>query len=461
MLPAIKRDSRLIPKWTDVALVALGVASLVLYRGGLLLRGTDNMMSFLWLVAGQGAIYVAAAVIVWRARAARSTLVVVVVFAALFRLSILFAPPQLSDDIYRYIWDGRVQATGTNPYAYVPADDALAHLRDDEIYTKINRRDYAKTIYPPVAQMIYFAVTRVSESVTWMKAVMVGCEAVALWAVVQLLGSFGLARQRALLFAWHPLVVWEIAGSGHVDALMLAFVWLALLAHRRGRETLTGIALACATLVKFYPLALAPALYRRWGWRMPSALLATVGVAYLPYVSVGAEVFGFLPGYTAEEGIRDGNRFFLLNVLRKMPGLSDVPPTAFNVLALVVLAAVAAWAFVRPLRSERDYIGRALALAAAFTLLLSPPYSWYYAWLVPFLCFVSPRVWAPFFYLTLASFVLYYSWFGDKAELVFMLNAIIYAPFAVLGLVAVIWTLAARRRDGRDPSTELPEQEPV
>ena len=452
MVSALKLDSRMIPKWTDVALVALGVASLALYRGGVLLTGTDNMMSFLWLVAGQGALYVVAAIIVWRARTTRWTLPVIIILAALFRLSILFAPPHLSSDIYRYIWDGRVQATGVNPYAYVPEDAALAPLRDEEIYAKINRRDYAKTIYPPVAQMVYFAATRVSESVTWMKAVMVGFEALALFAVIRLLGLCGLPRQRALLFAWHPLVVWEIAGSGHVDALMMAFVWLALLAHRYRSETWTGIALACATLVKFYPLALAPALYRRWGWRMPLALAATVGVAYLPYVSVGAEVFGFLPGYTSEEGIRDGNRFFLLNVLRHLPGLSNVPPAAFSVLALVVLMAVAAWAVFRPVRTEHDYIRRTLALAATFTLLLSPPYSWYYAWLIPFLCFVSPRVWVPFVYLTLASFVLYYSWFGDKADLVFMLNAIIYAPFAVLGLVAIIWTLAAKRSGRAAPS---------
>ncbi|MCA1573816.1 MAG: hypothetical protein LC770_04610 [Acidobacteria bacterium] len=136
-------------------------------------------------------------------------LIIVLVFAALFRLSILFSAPYLSDDIYRYIWGGRVQAAGINPYRYIPADQTLIGLRDEEIYPKINRRDYARTIYPPVAETVFLSTTRISESVTLMKATMVGFEAITIWAIVQLLGSLGLARQRVLIYAWHPLIVWE------------------------------------------------------------------------------------------------------------------------------------------------------------------------------------------------------------------------------------------------------------
>src|SRR6267378_3268258 len=109
----------------------------------------------------------------------------------LFRLSLLFSPPYLSDDIYRYIWDGRVQAAGINPYRYIPADSALAQLRDKEIYPQINRKDYARTIYPPAAEALFFLTTRISETVTWMKATMVLFEALAVWALAVLLASLG------------------------------------------------------------------------------------------------------------------------------------------------------------------------------------------------------------------------------------------------------------------------------
>ncbi|MDT7604862.1 MAG: hypothetical protein QOF61_2859, partial [Acidobacteriota bacterium] len=238
---------------SNLALVAIGCASYFLYRRAQhFAPGTESISAFIKLALLQCALYAVAATIAWRARATHATLVLVVVFAALFRLAILFDAPRLSDDIYRYVWDGRVQAAGINPYRYVPSDAALARLRDSAIYEHINRRDYAPTIYPPIAQLIFFAATRASESIVWMKALMVAFEAVALWGIVSLLASFNLPRQRVLLAAWHPLMVWEIAGSGHLDAIMICFICLALFARRRGRDTLASFCLACAALSKFF-----------------------------------------------------------------------------------------------------------------------------------------------------------------------------------------------------------------
>ncbi|HJR08217.1 MAG TPA: glycosyltransferase family 87 protein [Pyrinomonadaceae bacterium] len=425
---------------TNVLLIVLGLASLALYRYGLTFdrtRPTFQIVWFLQIALAQSALYAFAAWIVWRARAARSTLIIVIVFAALFRLNVLFAPPFLSDDIYRYIWDGRVQAARVNPYRYVPADDALKFLRDVEIYPYINRRDFAQTIYPPLAQMIFFLTTRVSERVVWMKAVMILFECVGLYALSLLLASFRVPRERVLVAAaWHPLVVWEVAGSGHLDALVLAFVALALVARRRGRESLTGALLASAVLVKLFPVVLFPAFYRRWGWRMPLAFCATLVAGYAPYLSVGARrVLGYLPGYADEEGLQSGERFFLLQLARKLSGGASVPRAAYIVFAFVVLGAMAAWCFFRREFGERDYVRRAALLATAFTVLLSPHYSWYFVWLVPFLCFVPAQTFAPLLYLTTACFMLYGTWLGDAPADMLRFNACIYLPPALLLLI--------------------------
>ncbi|HEY8410911.1 MAG TPA: hypothetical protein VIK76_05900, partial [Pyrinomonadaceae bacterium] len=223
-------------KWL-VTVTVLGTAMLVLFRIAVHARGVADLRWFLKLVAVQAIIYLAVAWLSLRTTDSRRLLLLGLIFAALFRLSIVFSPPYLSDDIYRYVWDGRVQAAGINPYRYVPADESLAHLRDEKIYPNINRRDYAHTMYPPVAEGAFLLITRVSESVTWMKLVMVACEAVTVWALVQLLVSFGFARQRVLIYAWHPLAVWEFAGSGHLDAMAIAFIALAFLARRRYGET--------------------------------------------------------------------------------------------------------------------------------------------------------------------------------------------------------------------------------
>jgi alpha-1,6-mannosyltransferase len=422
-------------RWTVITLCVLGVAMLVLYRVAVHSKGVADMAWFLKLVAIQVAIYLAVAWLSIRSRESRLLFVLGLIFAALFRLSIIFSPPYLSDDIYRYIWDGRVQFAGINPYRYIPADESLVDLRDDKIYPNINRRDYARTMYPPVAEGAFLLITRFSESVTWMKAGMVAFEAIATWAIIQLLISLGLARQRVLIYAWHPLAVWEFAGSGHVDVLAIAFIALALLARRKHAETLTGLLLACATCVKFFPAVLFPAVYRRGSWKMPLAFVATISIAYLPYLSVGPlGVLGFLPGYATERGMVSGEQFFLLTAARKLLN-AQVPSLAYLIFSVAVLGVLSVWLMRKQRGDDISYLRNALVIACVFMVLLAPHFSWYFCWLIPFLCFV-PSI--PVFYLTGASFLLYLTWLNDTPDRVLILKTFIFAPFLILGVI-MIW----------------------
>jgi len=417
-------------KWAIIAVSVLGIAMLVLYRIAVQSKSVADIAWFLKLVVVQGVIYFAVAWLSLRSSDSRSLLLLGLIFAALFRLSIIFSPPYLSDDIYRYIWDGRVQFAGINPYRYIPADESLAELRDEKIYPHINRRNYARTMYPPVAEGAFLLITRFSESVTWMKAAMVGFEAIAIWAIVQLLISFGFARQRVLIYAWHPLAVWEFAGSGHFDALAIAFIALALLARRKRAETLTGVLIACATCVKFFPVVLFPALYLRRSWKMPLAFVATVLVAYLPYLSVGPlGVLGFLPGYASERGMLSGEQFFLLALARQF---LNVPALAYLVFVVAVLAIISFWMMKDRRSDDIGYLRNGLVMASVFMVLLAPHFSWYFIWLIPFLCFI-PSI--PVFYLTVASFVLYLTWLGDSSDRVFMLKMFIFWPALILVLI--------------------------
>jgi alpha-1,6-mannosyltransferase len=422
-------------KWT-VTLCVFGVATVVLYRIAVQSKGVADIVWFLKLVVLQIVIYLAATWLILRTEDSRPLLVLGLMFAALFRLSIIFYPPYLSDDIYRYVWDGRVQSAGINPYRYIPADESLVALRDDKIYPNINRRDSARTIYPPVAQAVFFLITRFSESVTWMKVAIVGFEAIAIWAIIQLLVSFSFARQRVLIYAWHPLVVWEFAGSGHLDALAIAFIALALLARRKHAETLTGLLLACATCVKFFPAVLFPALYLRRSWKMPLAFAATILVAYLPYLKIGPMgVLGYLPGYASERGIVSGDQFFLLTVARRLLG-AHVPSSAYLIFAIVVLGVMSVWLMRDQRSDDLRYLRNSLILASLFMVLLSPHFSWYFAWLVVFLCFI-PSI--PVFYLSFASFLLYLTWLGDAPQRVLMLKTLIFAPALILVLIVSGW----------------------
>ena len=420
---------------TGALLVVLGGASLVLYRAGSGASGVAGISWFIKIALVQSALYLIGAWIVLHSCPSRSTLMLVIAFAAVFRLSIVFAPPYLSNDIYRYVWDGRVQAAGINPYRYVPSAPELAHLRDEIIYSKINRRDYAHTIYPPLAESIFLVTTRISESVVWMKLTILGFELLGMWAIAQLLTSYALAQQRLLIYAWHPLVVWEFAGSGHVDAIAIAFIALAFLAWRKNKNRAAGLALAGATLIKLFPVVLFPALVKGRRWTMALVFVAIIMVAYLAYLSVGPRaVLGFLPGYVSEQGLLSGEQFYVLSLARRLfgEGLSSM---AFIISATIVLGAIAGWVILQKTRSEEN-LRSAMLLATTTTVLFAPHYSWYFTWLVPFLCFVP---WAAVFYLTIASFLLYLTWLGDSREQMFVINSLIYLPFLLIGAIEFWW----------------------
>lgn len=404
-------------------------------------RVDDFIYKWTWIEA---AIYAAAGLVVLRDpggggdATGRRALILILVVAAVLRVMLVFAPP-LSTDIFRYVWDGRVQAHGINPYRYIPADPALAALRDTTIYPNINRANFAPTIYPPVAQMVFFLVTRLGETVTTMKAAMVGFDAVAILALLRLMRRRGVPATRVLLYAWHPLPIWEFAGSGHLDAIAIACLALGLLAAEARRPVLAGLALGGMLLTKLFPVVVGPAIWRRWDWRLPLAFAATIVVCYLPYIGVGAKVLGYLGGYTNEEGLRDGDGIYLWLVLKRLvPATPDAWARFYPLVAAAILATLGLVVLLR--RTSRDVsIGGAMVLAVAGTFLMSPHYAWYFAWLVPFLIFFpSPGlVWLT----AAAAFFEPVEWPDD-----FALVSMIYIPFLVLVLLEIGWRLWARRR---------------
>ena len=404
-------------------LAVAGLAMLALDLAGLRFLEADAIPWFIATALAQGAIYFVA--VLWVGSRRPSPLGLIVLFAVVLRLPPLFAPPELSTDVYRYVWDGRVQAAGINPYRYVPDASELKSLRDEEIHPNINRGDYAVTIYPPAAQLFFLATTRVSESVTWMKASIVACEGLAIWFLLLLLRRAGRPDAELLLYAWHPLAIWEFAGSGHVDAVAIACILAAFLARTKGRTGLAGAALGLGALFKLYPLVLFPALWRPRDFRMPAALAATIALGYLPYIGVGAGVLGFLPTYIREEGLQSGSRYYLLQLAEKLSG-ADLHPAVYLVPVGLALAALSVWVLLRR-RSEDDLVGGGLLLATAAVLALSPHYPWYFAWLLPLATLASCT---PVLLLGVSSFVLYWFLVEESASTALYTGSLMFLPFA-------------------------------
>ena len=324
------------------------------------------------------------------------TLWFIVGLAIALRVALLMLDPLLSSDIYRYVWDGRVQAAGINPYRYIPGDPALAFLRDTVIYPHINRADYAVTIYPPIAQIFFLLVTRLGENVTVMRLGFLACEAVTVVMIVLLLKQLGRPVTRIVAYVWHPLPMWEIANSGHIDALMVALmvtgIWLAATV----RPLRGAFAIALAVLAKPFAMLALPALWRPWDWRMPAITVVTVALCYIPYASVGTGVFGFLStGYLIEEGIVSGGNNWLLSIGRRLFGDYRYDSAVYFGISMLAVSVLAMKAAFRQQRSTESMLADINMLLLAFLLLLSPDHPWYFLIIIPFVALRGSTVgWA-------------------------------------------------------------------
>ena len=412
--------------------------------GGLTAQFDRDLTAFVIVALVQGAVWAVAAALVLRGGDQRPALALILGTAVLLRLIALAAPVFLSDDINRYIWDGRVQAAGINPYRYIPTDPELEALRDPLIFPNINRNNYAPTIYPPVAQMLFLAATRFAETALAVKLVFVTIEAVGIGTLIFILRAAGRPPEHILLYAWHPLPVWEIAGSGHVDAAVVTFAALALAAGVTGRRVWSALALAAATLVKFFPLVLAPALWRPaksnlGDWRWPATFIAVIVAAYLPYIGVGSRALGFLPGYVAEENLGSGSGFWLLGMVRRAVA---IPLAAYFGLAASVMAGLAVGA-LRRRPDPRSGLNWAMALGTAALFFASPHYPWYFVYLVALL---TAAPWWPAWWLTLAAVLLY--WDPKPGNIPSWVGFTLYGGFVILCAVDIARRTVSNKRSG-------------
>jgi hypothetical protein len=198
-------------------------------------------------------------------------------------------------------------------------------------------------------------------------------------------------------------------------------------------------------LVKYFPVVTGPALYKRWDWRLPAAFVATIAVLYLPYIGAGAKVLGFLGRYLTEEGLDEGSGIFLLQLLNAIVPLPEQAFTVYLAVAATIMAALALFVVMRR-RPDADLVG-AMLLAVALTILLSPHYPWYFAWLVPFLCFYPV---AGVIYLTCAAGYLY---FGHWPPTLWDVLPI-YGP-CILILIAE-WAFRRRRKPEQRHADAVP-----
>lgn len=383
--------------------------------------------------------------------------------AALMYGALVFTRPALSDDMYRYVWEGRLQAHGFSPYEHPPNSAAVAHLRDDAVWPYVNRKA-AVTVYPPAAELAYTLLWRIwPDSVRWFQLAMsLGALAAGL-LLVQLLRVLQLSTARVVIYLWAPLLVFETAHGAHVDGLVLPLLVGAWLARVQRRDGLVGLLLGAATAIKLFPVLLLPALWRprdaQGWWRLPVAFVVTLVFFYLPYGWwSGPAVIGFLPNYFGER-FNMGLAGWLIPLFVQA-GVN--PNLGILGLTLAALALCAGWMVLRPPADDPTAIRRSIWLIGAFTLFAQNLFSWYLLWVLPLAAlFVRPGRLAGLradgwtgWWLFCGLIMLSYTFFIDWRPVPGAIWAQ-FAPLYLLLLVDLVRRLPLRSRQLQPVETRL------
>jgi alpha-1,6-mannosyltransferase len=323
----------------------------------------------------------------------RHVIVIGLSLAALWHLPFLLSQPGSDDDIHRYLWDGRLQRLGYNPYIVVPSDPAFAALHIAETRT-LNNPDLPSP-YPPGAELFFRAVTATHESIFTLKVAFVLCDLAIVLVLLDALRSSRQGMHWVLAYAWNPLLATEVAGSGHIDIVGVLLLLVSFAALERRWRTVAALAFGLAVAVKFLPIVLLPLYWRRVRVRDAALAAVVVGLLYVPFLSHGRIPIGSLGTYV--QSFRFNDPLFATLARVAAPQL------------VAVLAGLVGFLTATYLRRKSEaWSPDAFAWPVAVSLLCAPVvYPWYLLWLLPFLRSASTL---PIIIWTVSIIPTYYVW---------------------------------------------------
>jgi alpha-1,6-mannosyltransferase len=313
--------------------------------------------------------------------------------SALWHFQFLRMPPGVDDDIHRYVWDGRVQRLGYNPYIVVPSDPALTSVHTSETRTLNNPE--VPSPYPAGAQLFFRAATSIHESTFALKVAFVLCDLASVFVLLDILRYTRQAEHWVLAYAWHPLLAIEVAGSGHVDIVGVLLLLVSAASLVRRWRAVAAMSFGLAVAVKFLPIVLLPLYWKRVRLRDAALAAIVVGLLYLPFLNHGRIPIGSLGTYVQRFRFND-------------PVFASLERVAAPqvVAGLAVLAGFLTAIWMRRKSAEGSLDAFAWPMAAS--LLCAPVvYPWYLLWLLPFIRSTST---VPIMVWTFSIIPTYYVW---------------------------------------------------
>ncbi len=390
---------------------------------------------------------------------------IVFVAALLFRMIVAFGPPSLSDDVYRYVWDGRVQVHGFHPYEYSPDDPVLLELRDEN-WAAINHPEL-KTIYPPLAEILFRIVAWIGLGPLGFKLLMGLVDCLVVLALDRLLRAASLPRGRVVLYAWNPLAIFETGGSGHLEPVGVLFTLVAGIWIIKRRGWLSTLPLAAGIHIKLLPAVLLPAALRRGRLPALAILAVAIWIPFLPFISgpwIGEGLLDyaerweynatlFSVAHAAIAWLDTGVTLKpLVAFLQERIGEGTVPwdrvyehiwPAHLARGLVAVLAGI--WVLYVSFRRRFDFVREALWILGGVLLLSPTLHPWYLLWLLPWAAARASWGW-----LVLAATVAL-AYAGRGQDVSVAIKCMEYLPAAA----AFFLVRRYRNRTGASPSASI------
>ena len=314
---------------------------------------------------------------------------VILVFSLVFRLTLLPATP--SNDIFRYLWEGKIQLHGINPYSQPPVSLNLEHLRDN-FFSGISHK-HLTAIYPPLTLMVFAIADFISHSFVSIKSAFLLFDILSIFVLVKYLKVMRKEPANVLIYAWSPLVLVSFAARGHCDSLQIFFVMLALYLYSIRKNAKSVVSISLAVMSKFVSIIIVPFLIPREKTRYLAILFLVIILLYLPYCSAVKGLFSTLFQFGTQYRYNDSIHFLFLCLSFGSPFLSKT-------ITLIIFSIV----FFFLYKKYHDNILRFAFLVYGSFLILAPTvHPWYLTWIVPFLCFYHSKAW-----LVLTGTVIFY-----------------------------------------------------
>jgi len=400
--------------------------------------GSFGAPSFLIPLAIAGVAYLLAIFEFFHVPAFPKRVVVIgLLLSALWHLQFLRLPPGADDDVHRYVWDGRIQRLGYNPYLVVPSDPAFGKLHTTETRTLNNPN--LPSPYPAGAELFFRAITAIHESTFALKVAFVVCDLLIVFVLLDILRRSSQGTHWVLAYAWHPLLATEVAGSGHIDILGALLLLLSFMALGRRWRAAAALSFGLAVAVKLLPIVLLPLYWKRVRVRDAALTAIVVALLYVPFLNHGRIPMGSLGNYVHSFWFNDPV-FALLERL--------AAPELIAGLAVLV-GILAAAGFRRKFRKKSDAAPvSAFAWPMAASLLCAPVvYPWYLLWMLPFL---RSRSTLPIIIWSVSILPTYYVWHLRAIGQPFIVPGwILLLEYGSVALaVALVWL--CRMREPRD-----------